>query len=213
MRSIAFLTVVAIALLSAAQTAVLAVPIANLYNTGLDSLGNYQPTSAPDGNYTVIASPTGPFIPVAVDDTNYPIPPWVANNPTTSRWIGTSQLYSDGLLGNYTYRTSFSLPANAILSSVTISGQWAADNSGLDILVNGNSSGNVAVGFTSLAPFSLTSGFQIGLNTVDFIVLNQGGPTGLRVDKIDGRYNLVPEPATFLLGMISLGGLLMLRRA
>jgi hypothetical protein len=212
MRYITILLLAVMAQLALAPVEVSAVPIANLYNTGLDSVGNYLPAFAPDGNYTVITSPLGLFTPVATDDTNYPFPAWVANNPGISRWIGTSQISSDGPFGNYTYRTSFVLPVNTNLSSVSISGQWAADNLGLDILVNGNSSGNASGGFSFLTPFSLTSGFQVGVNSIDFIVQNQGGPTGLRVDKITGNY-LVPEPGTCLLGMISLGGLLMSRCA
>lgn len=211
MRYVAILLIAAITQLAFEPTEVSAVPIVNLYNTGLDSVGNYLATSAPDGNYSVISSPLGPFTPVAVDDTVYPFPAfWIANNPTASRWIGTTAVNSDGPNGNYLYRTTFSLPAS--FASATISGVWGTDDPGLDILINGSSTSQVSGGFSTLVPFSVTSGFVAGLNTLDFLVANVGGgPTGLRVDKIAGNY-LIPEPGSCLLGLISLGGLLMSRR-
>jgi hypothetical protein len=198
MRYLALLLIVTITQLVLVPTEVSAVPIANLYNTGLDAVGNYQPAFAPDGNYTVVSSPLGPFTPVAVDDTVYPFPFfWVANNPTASRWIGTTAQNSDGPNGNYLYRTTFTLPANFV--SATISGLWATDDPGLDILINGNSTGQLSAGFATLVPFSVTSGFNVGLNTLDFLVANVGGgPTGLRVDAIKGTYQ-IPEPASLAL--------------
>jgi hypothetical protein len=144
-----------------------AVPIANLYNTGLDASGNYLPTLGLDGNYTVISSPLGSFTPAAVDDTVYPFPSfWIANNPPFS----------------------------------------------LDILINGISTSQVSAGFSSLVGFSVTSGFNVGLNTLDFLVGQVGGgPTGLRVDKIFGSYN-VPEPTSAALALLCLGGIVMRRR-
>jgi hypothetical protein len=61
---------------------------------------------------------------------------------------------------------------------------WATDNPGLDILLNGISTGITSVGFTSFTSFSIPQGspFQSGLNTLDFLVRNDGGPTGLRVE-------------------------------
>jgi hypothetical protein len=205
------LTILALVLQLAGQmSSVLAVPIVGLRNTGLDGAGNYLAASAPDGNYTVIASPLGPFNPVATDDTLYPFPFWAANNPTASRWIGTSAQFSDGPNGNYLYRTTFNLPANA--TNVVISGLWGTDDPGFDILINGNSTGQTSAGFTSLVGFSVTSGFNVGLNTLDFLLANTGGgPTGLRVDKITGTYD-VPEPASLLLAGLGMGGLFMRRR-
>lgn len=206
------LTILVLTLQFAGQlSSTLAVPIVGLRNTGLDAAGNYLAANALDGNYTVISSPIGSFTPVATDDTLYPFPFWVANNPTASRWIGTSAQSSDGPNGTYIYRTSFNLPANA--TSTVISGLWGTDDPGLDIVINGNSTGQVSAGFTSLVGFSVTSGFVTGLNTLDFVLANTGGgPTGLRVDRIQGNYN-IPEPASLLLAALSVGGLFMRRRA
>lgn len=206
------LTLLVIVGLILSPTLCSAVPIANLYNTGLDGLGNYLPANAPDGNYSVVTSPLGTFTPVAVDDSLYPFPLWVANNPNFSRWIGTSNQSSNGPAGVYTYRTSFNLPANADLNSVVITGLWATDDPGLNILVNSTPNGQTSIGHTALVPFTLTTGFQIGNNDIDFIVQNGPSSTGLRVDSIAGNYNLIPEPGSFLLGTSCLGSLVMRRR-
>jgi hypothetical protein len=169
------------------------------------------PTLGTDAHYTVISSPIGLFTPVAIDNTVYPFPLWVANSPPISRWIGTTAQNSDGPGGNYVYRTSFNLPANANLSSVVITAMWASDDLG-QVFVNTFPSGQFSAGHTTLVPLTLTNNFQVGNNNIDFVVNNAFGPTGLRIEGIKGNY-LVPEPGTCLLGMISLGGLLMSRRA
>lgn len=193
------------------SSAVWAVPIANLYNTGVDAFANaWIPPGVPDLHYTVTSSPIGAFIPVDIDDTNFPFPPWFANNPF-SRWIGPAAQYGSGPNGFYTYRTTFTLPANAILGSASISGLWGTDDPGIDILINNvSTSQQNNNGFVSLIPFSINSGFVFGLNTIDFIVANTGGgPTGLRVDQIKGSYQ-IPEP-TGAVGLVG-GALLMFVR-
>jgi hypothetical protein len=208
MKAKYFAVAIVVAVLS--SSAVWAVPLAGLFNTGVDSSGNAWVTAGvPDIHYNVIASPSGAFVPVTVDDTVYPFPPWVANNPA-SRWIGPAALNANGPSGFYTYRTTFNVPSNAILSTVMISGLWGTDDPGNDILINGASTFQTSAGFTSLVPFSINSGFVVGPNTLDFLLFNAGGPTGLRVDQIQGKYQQVPEPATVfsLLG----GALLLLLR-
>ncbi len=199
--------------LLAIGTAARAATIANLFNTGVDSSANaLVGAGVPDPHYSLIVQP-GSATAVTVDATIWPIfgGPWVPNN-AGSRWIGPDAS-SQGPAGNYTYQTSFFLPGNAILSTVNISGLWGTDDASVDLLINGASTGNVSAGFTSLVPFSITSGFVLNaINTIDFALVNAGGPTGLRVDRIVGTY-LVPEPtaAGLLLSGLSLG-VLALRR-
>src|SRR5437867_10464063 len=69
------------------------------------------------------------------------------------------------------------------------SGQWAVDSEGVDIKINGTSTGNKIPPYPpqpseSWHPFTITSGFVDGVNTLDFVVNRSSGkyPTGLRAD-------------------------------
>jgi hypothetical protein len=159
------------------------------------------------------SSPPPNFTAVTVDDTTYPFPPWLPNN-SGSRWIGPAA-DSYGPAGPWIYRTTFTVPANAILSTVSVGGDWATDDPGTDIRINGASTGQTSASFTSLTPFSISSGFVFGNNTLDFYITNAGGPTGLRVDHIVGSYQ-VPEPAAVALacgGIVLCGSMFVRRRS
>jgi hypothetical protein len=173
--------------------------ITNLFNTGVDALGNpLVGTGVLDPHYSLITSPA-PATAVTVNDPGYPVAPfgpWVANSPT-SRWIGPAG-DSNGAGGNYIYRTTFTVPPTAILSSVNVFGLWAVDDVATNILINGNPTNPPSPFFTPLVPFAVTSGFVFGTNTLDFLITNANigtNPTGLRVDRIVGSYQTVPEPA------------------
>ena len=178
-----------------------AIPILNLCNTGQAAgcVGALAEGSV-DPNYVLFAAPA-PFTPgtsKVVSTVGFPFPPWIAND-ADSQWIGPTAATtadSDGPVGDYTYRTTFSL-AGLDPSTASISGFWSTDNAGLDILINGVSTGQsipTIFAFMALSPFSITSGFIPGVNTLDFVLNNEGGPTGLRVDSIVGTASATPPP-------------------
>ena len=95
-----------------------------------------------------------------------------------------------------------------------LSGLWASDDGGTDILINGISTGQTNVGLGTLVPFLINGGFLPGINTLDFVVNNgSSGPTGLRVEGLDG-FAVAPEPSSLamLLGLGGIGLLGYLRR-
>ena len=195
------------------STVATAVPI-SIFNTGVDAIGNaIVGNGVADTHYSLIVQP-GAATAVTVDPSNYPFPFWIANN-AGSRWIGPAA-DSNGPSGNYVYQTTFNVPSNAILSSVSVSGDWATDDPGTDIRINGASTGQLSPSYGALTPFSVTSGFVLGTNTLDFYITNAAfgtNPTGLRVDHIVGTYQVVPEPsAALLIGAASLISTLTLRR-
>lgn len=85
------------------------------------------------------------------------------------------------------------------------------DESGVNILLNGVSTGNTTAGFTSFYSFAFRGGFVNGVNTLDFIIYNQDGPTGLRTESA-GTAD-VPEPASMALLGAGLVGLTLTRRS
>jgi hypothetical protein len=186
----------------------------DLFNTGVDSSGNsLADGTIGDPHYALVVVPGGTSdIRVRTSAGGFPIGPWLGDE-AQSAWIGPNNDGAvDGPGGSYAYRTTFTIPANVYLPAVTIAGKWAADdNSSTNdaISLNGNfvSIGNN--GFGVYTNFSIGSTFLVhGVNTLDFIVTNGGGPTGLRVSGISAT--AVPEPAS--LGLFGVAGLALVRR-
>jgi len=161
------------------------VPVA--FGTGVAADGTLLAGGAVDPHYTLTSSADdaflGPDALVLMDA--WPVgPAWLAHGPK-SKWISVQADQSVGNAeGNYTYRTTVDL-TGMDPAAIHLEGAWAADNGGVDVLLNGASLGLTAPGFSSLVPFTINGGLIAGVNTLDFII-NNGTPTpnpvGLRVD-------------------------------
>jgi hypothetical protein len=174
---------------------------------------------APDGQLLADGAVDAHFILASSADANFPGPDalvitnawpiqagtWAINGPN-SRWIGASAAQQQNVdaaqgnaPGNYTYQTTFDLTGYD-LSKLSLVGAWAVDNSGADILVNGVSSGITTPSYLVLTPFTITSGLIAGVNTLDFLVVNDptpanptaNNPAGMRVDLAAYLYLLDP---------------------
>lgn len=172
----------------------------------------------PLGGWAAVSSTSAWIVPTAPLDITPP-----SDQPS----LPGSYASSIGPVGTYVYRTTFDLSGYDLAAPVLLNGLWAADNTGLSIRLNsagnpgsqgdlitagfGNYNAVASFGFTDanflLQTFTANSGFQPGLNTLDFVLHNEGGPTGLRVE-----YALeatpVPEPAAWALmasGALALG--------
>jgi hypothetical protein len=171
-----------------------------VFNTGVDGTGTPLPYgTVGDPNYNLVTVPGGSTTTtfILTSAGGFPIGPWLGDD-SLSAWIGPLNDYiADGPGGDYDYQTTFNLtgldPTTAILT-----GQWSTDDSGVDILINGASTGNTAGGFGAWYGFTVNSGFVSGVNTLDFIVDNDSGPTGLRTE-LTGTASPTPEPASMLL--------------
>lgn len=221
MRKFTVLTSAAICLAVVVfQSSTRAAVLVDLYNTGVADVTHtvLPDNTIGDPHYSLLAVPSGSTqLRVRTSASGFPIPPYIGDN-TLSRWVGpnnTADLVSPP--GNYTFRTTFDL-AGFVASTASISGKWSSDNDGVDILLNGISIGAVATAFDQFtqgfAPFTITSGFVAGVNTLDFIVHNGGtgignnsggsNPAALRVE-MTGQATAVPEASSFL--VIGLGGI------
>ncbi len=201
----------AIAAISSAQAS-----ITGLNNTGLGVGG----TTDSSYKLTAVTSDDGVAIGVPTITTDqWPVNPWLVNSDV-SKWITPTSTQSQSLdawnAGTYTYTLTFDLTGyNA--ASAYFTGRVAADNS-VVVKLNNQEISSVS-GFTSWSDFSASSGFQSGLNTLDFVVTNwaqsSGNPTGLRVEFASSDVAAaVPEPETYamLLAGIALLGVVVRRR-
>lgn len=169
--------------------------IPGVYNTGVDASGTVLPLGTLDPHYTLNGSPA----------TVYSGPGFVTG--AGSAYIGLSGPNAPGgFLGNYTYATTFDLTGFDPLTAV-LSGNAAADDSA-NIYLNGLRIGDIT-NFTSLQSFSASSGFVSGVNTLEFQVFNNNGPTGINVSslRVTARSvsSAVPEPATWALMLFGFG--------
>jgi hypothetical protein len=194
-----------------------AAAIVTLFNTGVDASGTPLANNASEIHYALVSvPPTGTTaVRVATSANGFPIGPWLGDD-SISAWIGpASDASLNGPAGDYDYQTTFDLtgfnPATA-----SISGQWSVDNSNVDILINGVSISPALGGssFDHWTSFAVNGGFVAGINTLDFVMNNGSGPTGLRVEMTGtvspSTAGGVPEPATMVLfgAGLSLVGLL-----
>jgi hypothetical protein len=154
---------------------------------------------------------------VARSSGGFPIGPWIGDS-RDSAWI-TPATDTTGPDGDYLYDLVFDMTGLDI-STASIFGQWAVDNFGIEILLNGVPTGNSNNnGFAGYTDFSISAEegdvFLPGRNTLQFVVNNGAppGPTGLRVEFLTATAAAVPEPSVSFLGLTGLGLLLRRRRS
>lgn len=159
-----------------------------LFNTGVDDDGELLFDNDIDPHYQIIVNPDSESPDAIVQNmTGFPIGdgPWLAPGPD-SNWIGPT-LDTNGAEGDYTFRTTFDL-SGFDPTTAFVEGMWSTDNSGVDIIVNGISTGETGPGFNTFGPFNISPGnFISGLNTIDFVVNNAPttpNPIGFRIDGI-----------------------------
>jgi hypothetical protein len=161
--------------------------ITDLYNTGVDNARQVLGDSVADSHYTLATYPAGTVTP-GVTTPNKDLAPinWIANTQT-ARWIGPNTASAYGPVGDYSYKTTFTLPS---FSEASIVGQIAVDDRITDILINGVSVGNPVPlsSWTTIQRFSISTGFVVGTNTIEFKLHSIGGPTGIQIDAINGTY-------------------------
>jgi hypothetical protein len=162
--------------------------VPGVFDTGVDDQGTVLEDGGVDTHYRLTVNPDDAAVtaPIVHDSTVFPIVggTWVFNTDQ-SKWIGPRFDTVAAAAGDYTYELTFDLtgynPASAVLL-----GNWATDNLGQDLKLNGSSTGlQNSAQFGSLTAFTLTSGFQAGVNTLEFLINNASeGYTGLRIENL-----------------------------
>lgn len=161
-------------------------PIPGIYSTGLSDNRLPLADGETDPHYLLSLSEDvsfpGPESKVVFSDA-FPINPWIYND-NDSKWIAPRADAGEfNAPGTYVYTLAFSLGAFKH-ETAEVRGFWTTDNNGMDILLNGKSTG-YSTAYNSFAfgffPFEIKEGFSEGLNTISFVVFNGEAPTGLRV--------------------------------
>ncbi len=166
-----------------------ATAISGLFDTGTDAVRSPLPDSSAEPHYFFLANPDGPATtPVVHRGDIFPIAsgPWLANSDR-SKWIAPRPDTGSAATGSYRYVLEFVLP-EFVPGTVTVEGRWASDNAGVLLVNDTHPAGVDSASFTGFTPFRLTSGFVVGVNRIEFRVDNGGGPTGLLVDGLVGRF-------------------------
>jgi hypothetical protein len=200
-----------------------AATISTLFNTGVDAAGTVTPGG--DIHYSIAGSSFG-ATPRAVSATTFPATvyntfPLSVGDDTKSAWIGPNNTDLIDNPGTYTYSTQFNL-SGLIASTANIQGKWSTDNSGLKLILNGVDVAATNSGFNNagFSTFTLSSGFQSGLNTLAFVVNNSGttpNPNALRVEYTStfaevAPTTAVPEPSDLAGTAFAFGSVVLLKR-
>lgn len=176
-------------------------PIDTLFSTGVGKQATPLADGEVDPHWKITAAPPGVVPSWAHATANkWPVgSPWVPNT-FRSRWISPQPDESRGdPPGNYTYQTTFNLNGFNP-DSAHISAKVAVDNHVIDVKLNGHSLGLKASGYEAFSTLEINGGFVAGLNTLEFIVLNDPvsttgvNPSGLRVE-MSGSATVAPTPA------------------
>ncbi len=175
--------------------------VTDLFNTGVNNAGALLGPAVQDPHYRLISAPAGvPIGPGSLEQ--WSVPGYFSQPTASSQWI---QPLVEGNAPasppNYVFGTTFTVPAGE--TALFLSGTWAADDSGVQVLLNGNPLASTPGPFNNQQQaFSFTSGFVPGVNTLQFVVNNTALNTGLQVQGLSVRTTAIPfefEPQQGLL--------------
>lgn len=183
--------------------------IPTLYSTGVDDYRMLLASGTLDPHYQLVSSPEG-YTEDALKITPHSAWTSAQAEDANSGWIGpTATAASSGVApGTYVYETTFDL-RGFLIDTAELTVAVARDDSLAGVYLNGDPVTYSQAGYTLGSPFTITSGFVDGINTLSFAVNNGGtanNPHGLRVE-VWGTA-MVPEPASVVLFVLAGVGVL-----
>jgi hypothetical protein len=201
--------------------------ITGLFTTGVDASGVALGNNVQESHYVITANTGG----TPTGGGAYTVKSsalgsgWVANPASGSRWVvadsgGTNPGNNPSrAAGTYDYTLTFTMPAGAQLTTVSITGTGAADDSAAlyvnGVLVSGQSVTKAGT-TNSFTLDSSNASFNAGTNTITFKVSNATtSATGLLINSLSGNVTVaVPEAGAYLpaAGAVGVYALLAWRR-
>jgi len=162
----------------------------SIFGTGVNNDGTLTSGGNVDPHYNLVVGNSN-TAPAYVD---FNSAPWSYPDQSDSKWIGPSQNAGDGFpVEPFVYQTTFDL-SGLDPNSASLHGVIAADDS-VDIILNGVDTGaGCSNCYNFGTAFAINGGFVSGVNTIQFLVSNLGGPTGLQVS-ISGNANTLSPDA------------------
>jgi len=174
----------------------------SMFNTGVSSVGNYNPGVGGVGtetHYTLFSQPAGQFSTIFSNANQTPNCKTVGGScKDQSIWdqifsLNLSSSPITSLPGTYIFETTFNIPAGQTIKY--LAGQWLASQAGVSVTLNPTISGSTISGGTTIAstpgsslPFSsfqFNNGIVSGTNTLFFTVSSSGSSTvGLQVQNL-----------------------------
>lgn len=227
---------IAAAVAAVASAPVFATPINGLYNTGVMNgegkvdtnyafaavAGTFKGVTYGAGQATGTSYNGGTYGVAQSNDTN---PAWMVTAPK-SYWLAptadTDQTYDPTTTGSYTWTANFNLAANTPIKMADLTAQWASDNEGY-VTLNGHTLANSTInyGYPAFQKFykfsASTSDFVAGTNSLVFHVFNVApnsgdNPTGINVQFLKSDIVAAPVPASALLFVSAMAGLVVFGR-
>lgn len=195
-------------------TALFADPI-TVHNTGVNGTDALVAAGAATSFWQLTSQPAGAGYALGSTPFRYYNGAYVADSPVAA-WVSPAANGNAGVSGFYTYSLTIDL-TGLNPTTAAISGKFGTDNDG-SIGVN-TSAPVISGGFSSLTPFSITSGFVSGLNTINVRVNNAGDPTAFFVTFDSATASVAQTPggvpdfgSTLVLALLGLASLVFARR-
>ena len=175
-------------------------PVSGLTNTGASSSGSVLADGSPDPTWVVSGPGNSTPIAATIGDLA-----WFGAD-ALSQWIYDP--IDNGDYADFYYTTTFTIAAGA-QSTVSISGQYAADDVLENVYLNGqalNISEDESAYVNNFISFEIPVGsnFVAGTNTLTFDALNEGGAGGFRVEMTGAGQNVADGYSTVGLLAVSL---------